>query len=113
MFSGVPNLVYSIGYINASWTLRSEITAEFVCRILNQMAKLKASKVVPNIPEDCMLETSQTFIGDFTPGYIIRGAHLMAKQGKTDPWRFNQNYTLDKKLIRNGKLEDGTLQFIS
>ncbi|MEC9248041.1 MAG: NAD(P)/FAD-dependent oxidoreductase [Pseudomonadota bacterium] len=113
MFSGIPNLVYSIGYINASWTLRSEITAEFVCRILNQMHKLKAKKVVAHIPEDCILNNNQAFIGDFTPGYIVRGAHLMAKQGKKDPWRFNQNYALDKKLIRNGELEDGALQFIS
>ncbi len=113
MFSGIPNLVYSIGYINASWTLRSEITAEFVCRLLNNMKKVKAKKAVANISPEEMSPKDSAFIGDFNPGYLTRSAHLMAKQGSKDPWRFNQNYSLDKKLIRNGKLEDGSLTFLS
>ena len=55
--------------------------------------------------------TDSPLIDDFSPGYIRRGAHLMAKQSDKDPWKFNQNYTLDKKLIRNAPLEDGVLEF--
>ena len=111
MFSGIPNLVYSLGYINASWTLRSEITAEFVCRVLNHMKTLNTGRVVANFNPDDVSSEDSAFIGDFNPGYITRSAHLMAKQSTKDPWRFNQNYSLDKKLIRNGELEDGFLTF--
>ena len=71
-------------------TLRSEITAEFVCRVLNHMKTLNTGRVVANFnPDDASSEDS-AFIGDFNPGYITRSAHPMAKQSTKDPWRFNQ-----------------------
>lgn len=111
MFSGVPNLIYTIGYINASWTLRSELVAEFVCRLVNRMSEIGTRRCIPrlrpcdeNMPEHSM-------IADFSPGYIQRGMHLFPKQGDRDPWRNTQNYTLDKEIIRNSPIDDDVLDF--
>ncbi len=111
MFSNIPNLVYSLGYINASWTLRSDITSEFVCRVINQMTKQNNQKVIPILPNGGC-EEGQPLSAEFSPGYIKRGEHMMAKQGDSNPWRFNQDYSLDKMLIKETPLEDGYLKFI-
>lgn len=111
MFSGVPNLVYTLGYINASWTLRSELVAEFVCRVVNRMDELGVSQCVPRLRgEDGSME-KHFMIEDFTPGYMQRAMHLFPKQGDHDPWRNTQNYALDKQRIRHASLEDGVLDF--
>ena len=111
MFSGVPNLIYTIGYINASWTLRSEIVAEFVCRLVNRMDEISARYCVPRLREQDKDMTVRPMIADFSPGYMERGMHLFPKQGDRDPWRNTQNYTLDKEIIRNAPIEDGVLDF--
>jgi len=111
MFSDVPNLIYTIGYINASWTLRSELVAEFVCRLINHLDETGTDTCIPrlrpsdeNMPENAM-------IANFSPGYIQRGMHLFPKQGDRDPWRNTQNYMLDKEIIRNAPIADGVLEF--
>jgi len=111
MFSGVPNLIYTIGYINASWTLRSELVAEFVCRLVNRMSELGTRRCVPRLRDQDKGMPEYNMIADFSPGYMQRGMHLFPKQGDRDPWRNTQNYTLDKEIIRNGALEDGVLDF--
>jgi monooxygenase len=111
MFSDVPNLVYTIGYINASWTLRSELVAEFVCRLVNKIAELKVSHCTPRLSEKDQHMPTYNMISDFSPGYMERGMHLFPKQGDRDPWRNTQNYTLDKATIRNAPIEDGILDF--
>ncbi|MGR9089988.1 MAG: flavin-containing monooxygenase [Gammaproteobacteria bacterium] len=111
MFSGVPNLIYTIGYINASWTLRSELVAEFVCRLVNRMSELGTRRCVPRLREQDQGMPEYHMIEDFSPGYMQRGMHLFPKQGDRDPWRNTQNYTLDKEIIRNAPIDDGVLDF--
>ena len=111
MFSGVPNLVQTFGYINASWTLRADITSEFVCRVLNRMDELGTPICTPTLREEDQSMIALPWIDDFTPGYMQRKMHLFPKQSDRAPWRNTQNYLLDKKMIRNAPLEDGVLQF--
>ncbi len=111
MFSDVPNLIYTLGYINASWTLRSELVAEFVCRLVNRMAEIGSTRCTPRLrPSDSGM-TPHLMIENFSPGYMRRALHLFPKQGDRDPWRNTQNYTLDRQTIREGVLEDGVLEF--
>ncbi len=111
MFSDVPNLIYTIGYINASWTLRSELVAEFVCRLVNHMHEHNVARCTPRVSEADKDMPLHRMIEDFSPGYMERGMHLFPKQGDRDPWRNTQNYTLDKQTIRNAPIDDGTLEF--
>ena len=111
MYSGIPNLVQTFGYINASWTLRADLTSEYVCRLLNRMDELGVDQCVPRLrPEDSGMP-ARPWIDDFTPGYMQRMMHLFPKQGDRGPWRNTQNYTADKKMIRKAPLEDGALHF--
>jgi cation diffusion facilitator CzcD-associated flavoprotein CzcO len=111
MFSGVPNLVYTLGYINASWTLRSELVAEYVCRLLNRMDEIGASRCTPRLREEDVAMNTHPLTEYFSPGYIRRGAHLFPLQADNDPWRNTQNYATDKKIIRHSPIEDGVLDF--
>ena len=111
MYSDVPNLVQSFGYINASWTLRADLTSEYVCRLLNRMDELGVSQCTPRLREEDRAMPARPWIDDFTPGYMQRKMHLFPKQGDHAPWRNTQNYTLDKKMIRKAALEDGALVF--
>jgi len=111
MFSDVPNLVQTFGYINASWTLRADLTAEYTCRLLNRMAELGVRQVTPRLrPEDEGM-SPRPWIEGFTPGYMQRVMHLFPKQGDRDPWRNTQRYAVDKRMIRRAPLEDGALRF--
>jgi cation diffusion facilitator CzcD-associated flavoprotein CzcO len=107
MFSDIPNLSYSFGYTNASWTLKADLTCAFVCRLLNHLRKrgcaiavAERDSAVPEIP----------FL-NFTSGYIQRAADVLPKQGATKPWRLNQNYAFDMAALKFGKLEDGVMKF--
>jgi monooxygenase len=111
MFSGVPNLIYTIGYINASWTLRSELVAEYVCRLVNRMTELRVSQCTPRLRAVDETMGMNPMIADFSPGYLRRGLHLFPQQGDRDPWRNTQNYALDKKTIRNQPIDDDVLEF--
>jgi cation diffusion facilitator CzcD-associated flavoprotein CzcO len=111
MFSGVPNLVQTFGYINASWTLRADLTSEYVCRLVNRMDELGVSQVAAQLREQDRDMPGKQWIDDFTPGYMQRSMHLFPKQGEKDPWRNTQNYAQDKKAIRHAPLEDGVLTF--
>ena len=111
MFSEVPNLVYTLGYINASWTLRSELVAEFVCRVVNRMDELNVRQCTPRLrPMDSAM-AKRGLIDGFSPGYMQRAMHLFPRQGDHDPWLNTQNYARDKKIIRHSPLEDGVLEF--
>ncbi len=111
MFSDVPNLIYTLGYINASWTLRSELVAEYVCRLINRMGELGCVSATPRLRAADRNMTPHPMIEDFSPGYMRRALHLFPKQGDRDPWRNTQNYTLDKKTIREAPLDDGVMVF--
>ena len=109
MFSDVPNLVSTFGYINASWTLKADLTAEYACRLLNHMAATGMRQCTPRLQQQNMV--GEDWINSFSSGYIQRKIHLLPKQGTESPWLNTQNYALDKKVIRKGPIEDGFLQF--
>jgi monooxygenase len=107
MLSGVPNLAVVFGYTNASWTLKADLTSEYVCRLLNHMSARGYATAVPkrdpSMPE-------QPFI-DFSSGYVVRAIDRFPRQGERAPWRLYQNYPLDIVSLRYSSIEDGTLQF--
>ena len=109
MFSDVPNLAQAFGYTNSSWTLKSDLTCEYMCRLLNHMDRNGFNSVTPRL--DTPLE-DRPFI-DFSSGYVQRGAHLLPKQGAERPWRLYQNYALDIFSLRYSALDDGVLTFDS
>ena len=111
MVSGVPNLVSTFGYINASWTLRADLTAEWVCRVLNQMKATGTTCAVPVLPESLQSMPARKWIDDFAAGYMERVMHLFPRQGDREPWINPQNYRKDRKMFLQGELADGTLQF--
>ncbi|MFT6956256.1 MAG: monooxygenase [Halieaceae bacterium] len=111
MVSGVPNLVSTFGYVNASWTLRADLTAEWVCRVLNQMKSTGATCAVPVLPESLQSMPARQWIDDFAAGYMERVMHLFPRQGDREPWINPQNYRKDRKMFLQGDLADGALQF--
>lgn len=111
MFSGVPNLVYTLGYINASWTLRSELVAEYVCRLLNLMDEKRVSACTPRLRDQDQRMNLRPVTEDFSPGYLTRAKHLFPLQADHNPWRNTQNYASDKKITRHAPLEDDVLEF--
>ena len=113
MFSDVPNLVSTFGYINASWTLRADITAEYSCRLLNHMAATGMRQCTPRLPAHERDMGGADWIEGFSSGYIQRKIHLLPKQGAEPPWRNTQNYALDRKTIGEGPIADGVLEFSS
>jgi monooxygenase len=111
MYSGVPNLVCTFGYINASWTLRADLTAEYVCRVINRMDELGVRQVMPRLRESDRDMPPRPWIDGFSSGYMQRMMHRFPKQGDREPWLNPQNYSRDRKMIRFAPLEDGALVF--
>ena len=113
MYSDVPNLVQTFGYINASWTLRADLTAEYTCRLLNRMDELQMQQCTPRLRDEDQDMGKRPWIDNFSSGYMQRVMHLFPKQGDHLPWQNTQNFALDKKMIRRAPLEDGALAFSS
>lgn len=109
MFSNLPNLAVVFGYLNASWTLRADINSEYICRVLNRMEATGADIAVPVLPENHGLVEDNIF--DFSSGYIQRSIDIMPKSAVGYPWRLNQEYVADRKLMRSADVEDGILAF--
>ena len=107
MFSNVPNLALATGYTNASWTLKSDLTCEFVCRLLNHMDKTGKKQVTPKLKETM----DDLPLLDFTSGYVQRAIDKLPKQGNKRPWKLFQNYALDIVNFRYANLKDGVLDF--
>ncbi len=108
MLSNVPNLVQVFGYTNASWTLKSDLTGQYVCRLLNHMRKTGTTMAVPNIASAGLEEEPML---DFSSGYILRAAKEFPKQGKKLPWRVYQNFIIDFINLRLRPLTDTVLKF--
>jgi monooxygenase len=111
MFSGVPNMVFTFGYINASWTLRADLIAEFFCRLINAMDRTGSKSCTPVLRDSDKSMLPRPFIDDFSAGYMQRMMHRFPKQGDRAPWLNPQNYAGDRKLLRRDSLDDGVLQF--
>ena len=110
MFSGVPNLIYTFGYVNASWTLRADLNSRYLCKLLKAMDAKGARQCVPELRDEEKELPELDWIADFNPGYMRRAMHLFPKQKDRAPWRNTQDYLLDRKLIEENPIEDGALQ---
>ena len=108
MFSNVPNLVATFGYTNASWTLRADLTSEYVCRLINYLNKKGYAYCSPRVDQSVKHDGNWL---DFSSGYITRSMHKFPKQGSRDPWRNTQNYPRDVFAIRWGNIDDKELKF--
>jgi monooxygenase len=108
MFSNVPNMAAAMGYTNASWTLKCDLTCEYVCRLLNYMDKNGYRQCTPRRNDPSVTEAP--FI-DFSSGYVQRAADKLPKQGSKAPWKLYQNYALDILTLRFGSLDDGAMEF--
>jgi cation diffusion facilitator CzcD-associated flavoprotein CzcO len=108
MYSDVPNLASSFGYTNASWTLKSDLTAEYVCRLLKHMDAHQYDTCTPRKRDASIAEEPAI---DFSSGYIQRALDVLPKQGSKRPWRLHQNYALDLLEFRFAAVEDGTMEF--
>ena len=107
MLSGVPNFVFTIGYTNASWTLKADLVSAYVLRLLAHMDEVGARSVVP--VRDPSVE-ERPFL-DLMSGYVLRALDRMPRQGDRAPWRLQQNYLTDRRVIRRGRIDDGVLAF--
>lgn len=107
MLSGIPNMVHTFGYTNASWTLRADLIAAYVCRLLRHCDRGGYDYFVaerdPTVGE-------MPFI-DFNSGYVLRALPMLPKQGDRFPWRIHQNYLRDMGVTRFSRLEDAALKF--
>ncbi len=108
MLGDVPNLAFTIGYTNASWTLKADLVSEYLCRLLNHMDANGYDICVPHL-SDSSVEPEP--ILDFTSGYVLRAVADLPKQGSKEPWKLRQNYAVDLRKLRYAPLEDGAMQF--
>ncbi len=108
MLTHMPNMAFTIGYTNASWTLKADLVSEFACRVLNYMDDNGFDRVEPQHPGNSVDERP---LMEFTPGYVLRALDYLPKAGHVSPWRLKQNYLLDLNLIRRGKVDDEALLF--
>ncbi|WP_421931106.1 flavin-containing monooxygenase [Phenylobacterium sp.] len=108
MYEGVPNLASAFGYTNASWTLKCDLTCEYVCRLLNHMSRMGNRQVTPRNTDPTIGEVPWL---DFSSGYVQRAMASFPKQGTKAPWKLHQNYALDLMNLRFTKIEDGVLEF--
>ncbi|VEG37993.1 putative flavoprotein involved in K+ transport [Mycolicibacterium flavescens] len=108
MLTHMPNMAFTIGYTNASWTLKADLVSEFFCRVLNYMDAEGFDRFEPMHPGNSVDERP---LMDFTPGYVLRALDYLPKAGHVAPWRLKQNYLLDLQLIRRGKVDDEALEF--
>ena len=108
MFSDIPNLAFAVGYTNASWTLKCDLTAEYVCRLLNHMDQHGYNICTPRVNDP---DIGEEPVIDFNSGYVLRALHTLPRQGSKTPWRLHQNYMKDLRMMRYGRLDDGTMEF--
>ena len=108
MLNGVPNFAYVFGYTNASWTLKSDLTGQYVLRLLRHMRRKGLGSVMPQLNDATVLPEPWV---DFSSGYFQRAMDRFPKQGSKKPWRLYQNYVRDLLALRWSALEDGVLQF--
>jgi cation diffusion facilitator CzcD-associated flavoprotein CzcO len=107
MFSGVPNFAAAFGYTNASWTLKADLTCEYVCRLLRYMDRRGYRQCMPH-RDPSVAEVPWL---DFTSGYVQRALHQLPRQGAKKPWRLYQNYARDLMALRFGSVKDGAMRF--
>jgi cation diffusion facilitator CzcD-associated flavoprotein CzcO len=110
MLSNVPNFAFTVGYTNASWTLKADLVSEFTCRLLGYMDEHGHDTCVP-VNDDPSV-TEQPLL-DFQAGYVLRVIDQFPKAGSRAPWRLAQNYARDVVTLRFGKIDDGSMRFMA
>jgi monooxygenase len=108
MYSDVPNLASAFGYTNASWTLKCDLTCEYICRLINYMDRHGYKQCMPHNVDPTITELPSL---NFSSGYVQRSVAKMPKQGSKRPWRLYQNYALDIVTLRFGKVDDGVMRY--
>ncbi|REJ76165.1 MAG: NAD(P)/FAD-dependent oxidoreductase [Acidobacteria bacterium] len=108
MYSDIPNIASAFGYTNNSWTLKCDLTSEFVCRLINHMDENGYKSCTPRLNDP---EVERVPVLDFNSGYVLRALDELPSQGSKMPWKLHQNYIKDVSMIRYGKLEDGAMEF--
>ena len=108
MLEGVPNMAIAIGYTNASWTLKCDLTCDYVCRLLNHMHEQGQTHCVPRNNDGSV---GSGPILALTSGYIQRSAHLLPKQGSVHPWKVHQSYLRDYRALKMGEIDDSFMEF--
>jgi cation diffusion facilitator CzcD-associated flavoprotein CzcO len=109
MFSGVPNLAWCVGYINASWTLRADLTSRYVCRLVNYMHRHHIDVTTPVMPPGGP-EVDEPLMA-LSSGYVRRAAGLLPRQGARRPWRVRNNYLTDLPGMLLSRIDDGNVRF--
>lgn len=107
MLSGVPNFAFTIGYTNASWTLKADLVSEYVVRLLDHMDEHRHRRVVPRADPS----VGRQPLMDFEAGYVLRALDSLPRAGDREPWRLRQNYLFDVRTIRKAPIADGVLDF--
>ena len=113
MFTGVPNLAWVFGYFRASWTLRTDLVADFVCRLLKHMDANDVKRVVPKLRGEDQAMPLLSWIDpeNFNPGYLMRGMHLLPKRGDKPEWQHSQDYWAEKDQIPAIDLKDAAFVY--
>jgi monooxygenase len=109
MIEGVPNLAVAIGYTNASWTLKCDLTCQYVCRLLEFMRSQGQTRCVPRNADPSVADGGPLL--GLTSGYIQRSAHLLPQQGTRPPWMVHQSYLRDYRALRMSEVDDGVMEF--
>ncbi|HEY0704313.1 MAG TPA: NAD(P)/FAD-dependent oxidoreductase [Candidatus Acidoferrales bacterium] len=108
MYSDIPNLASAFGYTNASWTLKVDLTGEYLCRLLNYMDAKGYAYCTPKKRDATISEEPAITL---TSGYLQRSSEMLPRQGSKKPWKLHQNYALDLMALRFGSVNDGTMEF--
>ncbi|MCP4007240.1 MAG: NAD(P)/FAD-dependent oxidoreductase [bacterium] len=113
MFTGVPNMLWIFGYFRASWTLRVDLLADFVCRLLNHMDAVGAKRVTPKLrtEDESMPLLPWLDPENFNPGYMMRKMHLLPKRGDTREWQHTQDYWAERVEIPAIDLDDSVFDY--
>ena len=110
MLEDLPNIGFTTGYTNASWTLKADLTSEFLCRLINKMDKKGTPKALP-VNRDAEMKKDRFM--NFSAGYVERAKDSMPLMGERMPWRLYQSYPMDLMLLRYGKMEDKKLRLVT
>ncbi|WOI38615.1 NAD(P)/FAD-dependent oxidoreductase [Alteromonas sp. CI.11.F.A3] len=109
LIEGMPNMAWIFGYVNASWTLKADISATYLCRLFKYMQNNDFEVVVPEDHDNCALDDG--VMDSLQAGYVQRGKHQLPRQGAKYPWKVTMHYGKDRKMLLNDPIEDAALHF--
>ena len=109
LIEDLPNLAWIVGYTNLSWTMKADLAATYVCRLINHMSAKGYEVAMPVDREHCT--SDQSIFGSLSSGYVLRGKDQMLRQGTKAPWAVTHHYESDKPMLTEAPIEDGVLQF--